>query len=150
MGRTDYCNSLLCGLPDKSVFKLLRVQDAATRLVIVMSLFCHITPVLFSLHWLPVKERIRYKIIILTFKAIYGLTPTYLCSFVSIQRPSIYSLRRNDDLYLSHSMLKHRKQWCDRSFALMTPSIFNALPRHIRHEKNFPNFKSLVKTFCLN
>ena len=95
---TLYCNSLLCGLPDKSICKLLRVQDAAARLVTGMSRFCHITPVLFSLHWL--KERIRYKIIILTFKATYGLTPTYLCSLVRIQRPSIYSLRRNDDLYL--------------------------------------------------
>ena len=56
MGRIDYCNSLLCGLPDKSVCKLLRVQDAAARLVTGMSRFCHVTPVLFSLHWLPVED----------------------------------------------------------------------------------------------
>ena len=57
------CNSLLYGLPAKSLSKLQRVQSAAARLVAGASRFSHITPLLYSLHWLPVKERIHYKII---------------------------------------------------------------------------------------
>ena len=57
------CNSLLYGLPAKSLSKLQRVQSAAARLVAGASRFSHITPLLYSLHWLPVKERIHFKII---------------------------------------------------------------------------------------
>ena len=74
------CNSLLYGLPAKSLSKLQRVQSAAARLVAGTFRFSHFTPLLYSLHWLPVKEQIDYKIIILTFKTIYGFAPTYPCS----------------------------------------------------------------------
>ena len=74
------CNSLLYGLPAKCLSKLLRVQSAAARLVAGTSRFSHITPLLYSLHRLPVKERIHYKIIYTDRKDIYGFAPTYLCS----------------------------------------------------------------------
>ena len=54
--RIDYCNSLLCGLPDNSLNKLQRVQNAAARLITGTAKFSHITPVLRSLHWLPIKQ----------------------------------------------------------------------------------------------
>ena len=50
-------------LLEKSLSKLQRGQSAAARLVAGTSRFSHITPLLYSLHWLPVKERIHYKII---------------------------------------------------------------------------------------
>ena len=108
-----------------------------------MSRFSDVTP----LHWMPVQERIRYKIIILSLKAIYGLASTYLCSLITIQRPSKYSLRRSDYLYLKPFNAKTSKTLGDRSFTVMGPSLFNGLPRQIRHEKNFTHFKALKKTF---
>ena len=67
-------------LLEKSLSKLQCVQSAAARLVAGTSRFSHITPLLYSLHWLPVKERIQYKIIYTDLKTIYGFAPTYLCS----------------------------------------------------------------------
>ena len=96
MGRMDYCNSLLYGLPTNLLCKLQRVQNAAARLVTGTPRFSHITPVLLSLHWLSVKEFIHYKIIILTFKVIHGLATSYISGLVSVQSPSSYSLRRNN------------------------------------------------------
>ena len=110
-----------------------------------MSRFSDVTP----LHWMPVQERIRYKIIILSLKAIYGLASTYLCSLITIQRPSMYSLRRSDYLYLKPFNAKTSKTLGDRSFTVMGPSLFNGLPRQIRHEKNFTRFKALKKTFMI-
>ncbi|CAI5776265.1 Hypothetical predicted protein [Podarcis lilfordi] len=76
--RLDYCNSLYVGLPLKLTQKLPQVQNAAARLLTGSSPRDHIHPVLYQLHWRPVEYRIRFKVLVLTFKALYGIGPSYL------------------------------------------------------------------------
>ena len=83
--RLDYCNSLFYGLPKYHLSKLQRVQNAAARLVTSTRKYDHITPVLYNLHWLPVFYRIYFKILILTFKAIHNMSPSYISNLVSIK-----------------------------------------------------------------
>ena len=148
MGRVDYCNSLLYGLPAKSVNKLQRVQNAAARLVSGASRFNHITPVLYELHWLPVKERIIFKISVLTFKAIHGLAPSYISEMVTVMRPSSYQLRRNKELLIEPANNRNTKKTLgDRAFSFAAPTVFNALPHFIRRDSNFNSFKSSLKTY---
>ncbi len=82
--RLDYCNALLAGCPASSQV----VQNAAARLLTRSRKYDHITPILRSLHWLPIKFRISYKILLLIYKAFNGLAPAYLTSLISRYNPS--------------------------------------------------------------
>ena len=75
------------------IAKLQRVKNAAAILILGIGKFSHITPALYELHWLPVSLRIDYKILLLTFKCIYGLAPTYLSDLISVKSNSLYNLR---------------------------------------------------------
>ena len=67
--RIDYCNSLLCGLPDQSLNKLQRILNTAARIFCRIPKFGHISESLVDLHWLPVQQRVLFKVLILTYQA---------------------------------------------------------------------------------
>ena len=76
--KLDYCNSLLYGVPKYQILRLQRIQNVAARLVTATSRYDHISPVLKQLHWLPVAQRIKFKILLLTYKALKDCAPSYI------------------------------------------------------------------------
>lgn len=140
----DYCNSLYVGLPLTSISRLQMVQNAAARLLTGSRKQDHITPILRSLHWLPVRYRIDFKILLFVYKSLNNQAPKYLSNLISIHNPS-RSLRSRDHhlLAVPRSRLKRRG---DRAFAVVGPKLWNTLPLHVKSASTLAEFKSLLKT----
>ena len=82
--RLDYCNQLFVSVIGRLLDKLQLLQNAAARLVTGTRKFDRITPVMRELHWLPVRQRIRFKIAILVFEHLHGLAPAYLSEYCKL------------------------------------------------------------------
>ena len=100
-----FCNSLLYGVPKHLLRKLQSVQNAAARLVTSSSKFDHITPLLMQLHWLSITERIKFKIVLLTFKGLHDLSPSYIKELLTPYCPA-RMLRSSSTLLLARSDYK--------------------------------------------
>ena len=81
--KLDYCNSLLYNVPKYVLKKLQSVQNVAAHLITCSRKYDHIAPVLSDLHWLPVNEHIKFKILLLTFKAVHQQAPIYIQNLVT-------------------------------------------------------------------
>ncbi len=60
--RLDYCNALLGGCPASSINKLQIVQNAVARVLTRSGKYDNFTPILQSLHWLPIKGLVHFQI----------------------------------------------------------------------------------------
>jgi Reverse transcriptase (RNA-dependent DNA polymerase) len=76
--KLDYCNSLFLNLPANQLDRLQLVLNSAARAVTNTPKFHHSTPILKSLHWLKITERIHYKILSITYKCLFSDKPAYL------------------------------------------------------------------------
>ena len=123
-----------------------RVQNAAARVLYLAPRYCHITPILYELHWLPVTFRIEFKIIIITHKAIHGTAPNYLSSLVNFKPNSSYSLRSNNKYLLSNPNFRTLPTLADRTFVAGAPKLWNNLPLDLRCTSDFEVFKRNLKT----
>ena len=142
----DYCNSLLAGIPQYQLQRLQKVLNAAARLIYQSPRHSHITPILISLHWLPVKFRVDFKIALLVYKALNGSAPSYISALLSPKSASKYDLRSDDQDLLQVPATK-LKTVGDRAFTSAAPRIWNTLPSEIRQSENISIFKKQLKTF---
>ncbi len=85
--RLDYFNALLGGCSACLINKLQMVHNAAARVLTRTRKYDHISPVLSTLHWLPIKHCIDFKILLITYKALNGLAPQYLSELLSHYSP---------------------------------------------------------------
>ena len=112
-------------------------MNPSARLVYCAPKYCHVTPLLRELHWLPVRLRVDFKILLVS----------YLKDLVSVLPDSRYQLRRNNNgILLERPRLRTKKTLGDRALSMAAPFQWNSLPLPIRQETSIDSFKRSVKT----
>ena len=149
--RLDYCNSLLYGIADCQLRRLQCIQNAAARLITRTRKFDHVSPVLRDLHWLPVRQRIIFKVATLVFKCLHGLAPSYLteyCTPVSTIEGRRHLRSATTQLLFVPS---YRTTFGSRSFAVSGPTVWNNLPATLRtYDYSVAAFRKKLKTHLFN
>ena len=145
VSRLDYGNSLLYGLPDLLLDKLQRAQHAAARVVVKASRYDDVTLILETLHWLPVRYRIQYKILLTTYEASHLHAPSYLSDLLEFYQPISTFGSSSESLLVVHRA--HLRQFGDRPFYIAAPHIWNDLPLNQRTCNSLYQFKRLLKSY---
>ena len=148
--RLDYCNSLLYGISDSLVNSLQSILRSAARLVLRKRKFEPITAAMRDkLHWLPVRQRIAYKLCTITYNCLHSTAPSYLSDMLA-SVDTVEARRRNRSA-TRHDLLVPRyrlARYGQRSFAVAAPATWNALPPELRDfNLGVATFRRHLKTF---
>lgn len=147
LSRLDYCNAVLAELPASTLAPLQRVMHAAARLVFDLKPRDHVTSALQTLHWLPIKQRIQFKLCLLVHLAINGRAPAYLKELIkttaSVPGRASNRSASNNDLVRQSARLKLG----ERAFSVAGPRAWNQLPTDLKTTTNTAVFKRKLKTF---
>ena len=146
--RLDYCNALFYGITDNLFRRLQSIQNAAARLLTGTRRRDHISPVLSRLHWLPVKQRVVFKLVILVFKSLRVESPSYLADNWEFIADSGRRCLRSADANALTVPLTYTRLG-DRSFSVAEPKVCNSLSAATLRKPNieFVQFKRLLKAF---
>jgi len=135
--KLDYCNSLFLHLPQSQLGRLRLILNSSAQAVTKTPKFDHITPVLKSLRWLKIVQRIQYKVASITYKVLQSEQPSYLHSLLNVQ--SNRTTRSSDIITLHRPSVRSRLKVTDRSFTHHAPILWNSLPKQQRQPSAPPS-----------
>ncbi len=144
LSHLDYCNMVYTGIPDKDMVKLQHVQNMAACLVLKASPRDSITECLKTLHWLPCKYCVIYKVLLLVHKAQYGDAPQYMKDLFQARVQKGRTHDPEDRLLVVP--FTQRKTFVDRAISIAGPKYWNSLlNKRLCTMDNEENFKAELK-----
>lgn len=142
--RLDFCNSLYSSITQTTISRLQLIQNTAAQLLTRTKKRDHITPILASLHWLPVHFRIHFKILLIVYKSLHGLAPSYISENLTLYTTT-RTLRSSDRGMLAVPRSQKTKVG-DWAFSVEAPRLWNSLPEAIRKADSVEALKKHLKT----
>ena len=148
LSRLDFLNGLLSGCNKDLIKKLQVVQNSAARLVFRVGKRAHVTPLLMTLHWLPIEARIKFKLCVLCFNYFMDQSPEYLSTLLTRYSIGRSGNRSETDTrrLRSFNLDVRTSNFGNRSFSFCAPEFWNSLPREIRNKPSVESFKEALKT----
>ena len=142
----DFGNSLYYNLPNRDLHGIQIIINNASRVIVGMPRYSRdrITPVNISLHFLPVRARIMYKICLLTHKALVLQKPAYLAELL-VPHESLQSLRNSSNRQLQEPIIGN-SSYSNRCFRYCAPRLYNKLSSELRVLESIDAFKKHLKT----
>lgn len=135
VSKLDYCNSILFGISASDLNRLQKLQNSCARLIYSKKKHEHTSHLLRELHWLPIRQRVVFKINCMVHKCLHNSAPIYLSDLLTIK----------DKTRLFLSVPRTKSPYGDRAFNHSAPSLWNALPSSLRLTSSFTAFKSQLK-----
>jgi len=108
-------------VPKFQITRLQQIQNSLARAAVKAPKSSHITPILRSLHWLKIHERIEYKLLSLTYKVLTTTQPSYLYNLIRVEPP--HSTRSSSLVTLAHPSTSSSLRIIDRSFHYASPRL---------------------------
>ena len=136
--KLDYCNAIYYGINEKQLNELQIIQNAAARTIMGLYKYDHLGESLEKLHWLPIRSRVKYKILLLVYKCLNGMAPDYLASMITYTN-------YNHCLYLKEATSNAMAG--ERTFEKAGPKLWNRLPSSVKSCSSITSFKTALKTF---
>ena len=145
LSRLDYCNAVL---PASTLAPLQRVVHATARVVNDLRPRDHVSSALRELLWLPIKQRIEFKLCLLVHKSLIGHSPAYISDLLTSAadvhgRPALRTASRGDFI-----VPRTNRKFGDRAFCVAAPRVWNRLPADLRQLRSTQTFRRHLKT-CL-
>ena len=146
LSHLDYANSLLMGLPAKTIKIMQNIQNLAAKVILGKQKSDSSKECLKTLHWLPIKYRINYKVCTLVFKCLHAMAPPYLIKLIKIKQQRRQGLRSGSINNILEVPKTKRKTFASRAFSVYGPLTWNALPDSLQTTNNYDRFCKVLKT----
>lgn len=146
LSRLDYCNAVLYKAPSTSIQNPLHVQKTAARIVLQAPRGSPAQPLLEQLHWLPVCQRINYKLAVMTYKIHNACTPPYPSQYITLWE----STRQlcSFTVPLLHKLT--RTHFANHAFPFSAHFVWNSLNTDTLYCSLLGTFKRHLKTFLFS
>ena len=140
VSKLDSCNSLLYGVAESEISRLQRLQNSCARLIFGKNKNESVSALLYDLHWLPIKQRICFKVLLLVFKFFKNQTPIYISQCLHVSDLATHTLQIN----------RTNTPYGDRAFENCAPKMWNALPTDIKCINTIVSFKKHLKHYLFS
>ena len=143
----DCSSAFLYGITRKLLQKYQRVQNMCAKLVLNKCKYDSATGFLKELHWLPIKQQIQHKILVITHKSLNGHAPKYIQELINDKEAPSRQLRSRSSVRLLNTPRIGKETFASRSFSYAALVLWNSLLRHLWDETSTTIFRKHLNMY---